>query len=59
MTDSSQTQSIKSQVQVPIEILQQYKHLQLFMDIFYVNKIPFLIKKNKQNKLHYSQSSQE
>ena len=42
-TVSSQTQFIKCQVQLPIEILQHHKHLQLFMDIFYVNRIPFLL----------------
>ena len=51
-TASSQTQFINCQVQLPIEILQHHKHLQLFMDIFYVNRISFLITK-KQNKSHY------
>ena len=50
-TDSSQTQFINYQVQLPIEILQHHKHLQLFMDIFYVNRIPFLI--TKANKVNY------
>ena len=51
MTAPSQTQFIKSQVQLPIEILQQHKYLQLFMDIFYVNRIPFLI--TKTSKINY------
>ena len=51
MTASSQTQFINCQVQLLIEILQHHKHLQLFVDIFYVNKIPFLI--SKSNKLNY------
>ena len=33
-TASSQTQFINCQIQLPIEILQHHKHLQLFMDIF-------------------------
>ena len=44
-TASSQTHFINCQVELPIEILQYHKHLQLFMDVFYVNRIPFLIKK--------------
>ena len=44
-TTSSQTQFINCEVQLPIEILQHHKHLQLFIDIFYVNRIPFLITK--------------
>ena len=47
MTAPSQTQFIKSQVQLPIKILQQHKYLQLFMDIFNVNRIPFLIAKTR------------
>ena len=45
MTGPSQTQFINSQVRLPIEILQQHKYLQLFMDVFYVNRILFLITK--------------
>ena len=50
-TASSQTQFINCQVQLPIEILQHHKYLQLFMDIFYVNRIPFLI--TKTSKVNY------
>ena len=51
MTASSQTQFINCQVQLPIKILQHHKHLQLFMDTFYVNGIPFPI--TKANKVNY------
>ena len=50
-TASSQTQFINCQVQLPIEILQHHKHLQLFVDIIYVNRISFLI--TKSNKVNY------
>ena len=48
---SSQTQFINCQVQLPIKIPQHHKHLQIFMDICYVNRMPFLI--TKPNKVNY------
>ena len=50
-TASRQTQFINCQVQLPIAIFQHHKYLKLFMDMFYVNRIPFLI--TKPNKVNY------